>query len=144
MSGTKLEYNVEIYPGSPAQVNVGILAKAKLTLNINGEALAAFDDIYIRAKKDNGGAWVCWPARPDPRGKTDEKTGRVIQYPLYKIFPADLNKRKQVEEMILREYSGTSSKSKTNSSKPSTPTPTVNKKEPVPAPVVDDDLDFSV
>lgn len=145
-----LNYQVDVFPGSPAQVNVGILGKAKVTLMIDNDPIVSLEDIYIRRGK-NVAAWVNWASRQDPKGKTDEQ-GRIINYPIYKLFPTDLERRKKVEATILERYNkvaaeGSGTKVPTNVEKRA-PQPQAKPKAaaPPPAPVQTEteDLNFAI
>ena len=143
-----ISYGIDVRLGSPAQVNAGILGKAKVTMFLDEVPLVTLDDIYIRKGKTTE-YWIAWSSKQDSNGKTDPETGRVISYPNYKAWPQDLDKRKQLEAMIWAQFQASSRKAAgPQAVKPAQRTGAAPKPKMVPvqapAPVESEELDFTV
>lgn len=132
-------FSVDIKPGSPAQVNVGILAKVVITLSDDNGPVMVVNDAMIR----NGptGPFVAYP---QIKSNKKDENGKDMYFPIIKFFPNDKKKFEDFSQKIVQKYKNTVGQG--NTAAPVTSKPKVVKQEPVKVPASSDlqDLDFTM
>lgn len=104
-----LSPKITVRPGTPNQVKYGIMGRAVVELQFNGNTIVKLSDLMIKQSK--AGKWyVQYPSEEDTTGKKDEN-GYPIRYPYYVLFPGEsgVQNRMQLHNKIISECQNTTS-----------------------------------